>query len=156
MVLHRFEYRPNSGGDGEFRGGDGLIREFEYTKACHASVLTQRRVYSPYGMAGGEDGLRGENLLGRKMQDGSLRWVNVGGTKEVNLNAGDRIAIHTPGGGGYGGKAGVAKVASQQTTLTNGYNAKGAVVQVDEVYQEPVPRANGRLSNHLSNVASSF
>jgi 5-oxoprolinase (ATP-hydrolysing) len=144
VILHRFEYRPDSGGAGRFRGGDGLVREFEYTIPCHASVLTQRRVYSPYGMAGGADGLRGENRLGRKMKDGSLRWVNVGGTKEVNLNAKDRIAIYTPGGGGYG-------------RIENGTAAPHAIsVESIPDLKEPQARANGRLSAWSAQVASSF
>lgn len=103
-------------------------------------------------MAGGDNALRGENRLARKMKDGSLRWVNVGGTKEVNLNAGDRIAIHTPGGGGYGKKA----------VKTNGIapkvNGNGIIAGVKAVlgYTEPATRANGSLSALSSQIASSF
>jgi 5-oxoprolinase (ATP-hydrolysing) len=68
----------------------------------HASDLIQRRVYNPHGMAGGDDGARGIKYLGRKMKDDSLRWINLGGSKEVDLNAGNRIKLCTPGGGGYG------------------------------------------------------
>lgn len=55
-------------------------------------------------MAGGEDGARGVNRLGRKLEDGTIRWTNLGGCKEVDLNTGDRIMLCTPGGGGYGTK----------------------------------------------------
>ncbi|RDW77634.1 hypothetical protein BP6252_05687 [Coleophoma cylindrospora] len=143
VILRRFEFRPDSGGKGQWQGGNGLIREFEYSIPCHASVLTQRRVYSPYGMLGGEEGLRGENRLGRKMKDGSLRWVNVGGTKEVNLNAGDRIAIHTPGGGGYGKVNNRNGVTPEEKELVKGFN-------------EPLTRANGSISNRANMSATSF
>lgn len=98
-------------------------------------------------MAGGEDGLRGENRLGRKMKDGSLRWVNVGGTKEVNLNAGDRIEISTPGGGGYG----------KRVLEGSGENEKlGEDIKSAPGYAEPQARANGSLSAWSSQIASSF
>lgn len=143
VVLHQFSLRPGSGGNGQWRGGNGVIREVEFTLPSHASVLTQRRVYNPYGMAGGEDGSRGVNYLGRKMKDGSLRWINLGGSKEVDLKAGDRIKLETPGGGGYG------KVGT-----TNGVYANGNGIH-KEIHAQHVPRANGSISNFQSNQQAS-
>ncbi|KAH8666815.1 5-oxoprolinase [Xylariales sp. PMI_506] len=142
VILHQFCLRPNSGGKGQWTGGNGVIREMEFTEPIHASVLTQRRVYSPYGMAGGEDGSRGVNYLGRLMKDGSLRWINVGGTKEVDLKKGDRIQICTPGGGGYG-KAGE----------TNGEHV--AVNGAATSFAPHIPRANGSLRAYESEQAAS-
>ncbi|SPO01043.1 related to 5-oxo-L-prolinase [Cephalotrichum gorgonifer] len=145
VVLRQFCLRPNTGGKGRWTGGDGVVREFEFTEAIHASVLTQRRVYSPYGMAGGSDGERGINYLGRMMPDGSLRWINVGGTKEVSLAAGDRIKICTPGGGGYGVEGEV-----------NGDGPMVGDVKVNgNGIGEHVPRANGSLREYESNQAAS-
>lgn len=104
-------------------------------------------------MAGGEDGKRGENLLGRKMKDGSIRWVNVGGTKEINLNAGDRIAIYTPGGGGYGTK--VIPAYDMTSPSINGVVPKAiGVTTLKRLI--PESRANGSLSTYSQQVASSF
>ena len=120
-----------------------MIREMEFTEPIHASVLTQRRVYSPYGMAGGGDGVRGVNYLGRKMKDGSLRWINVGGTKEVDLKKGDRIQICTPGGGGYGKEGEV-----------NGDEHVG-VNRATNGHKAHIPRANGSLRAYESEQAAS-
>lgn len=62
------------------------------------SVLTERRVLQPYGMAGGQPGKRGLNLLIKT--DG--RIINLGGKTAVNVDAGDIFSMQTPGGGGYG------------------------------------------------------
>lgn len=101
-MLKQLLLRPNSGDKGQWTGGNGVVREVEFTVPSHASVLSQRRVYSPCGMAGGEDEARGVNYLGRKMDDASLRWINLDGSRKVDLQAGDRVKSCTPGGGGYG------------------------------------------------------
>lgn len=147
MILRQFRLRPGSGGNGQWKGGDGVIREVEFTLPSHASVLTQRRVYNPYGMAGGEDGARGVNSLGRKMKDGSLRWINLGGSKEVDLKAGDRIKLETPGGGGYG------KIGVTNGVHTNGVHVNGN--GVNGTYPQHVPRANGSLREYESNQQAS-
>lgn len=139
VMLNQFCLRPGSGGQGQWTGGNGVVREVEFTTPSHASVLTQRRVYNPYGMAGGEDGARGVNYLGRKMKDGSLRWVHLGGSREVDLQAGDRIKLCTPGGGGYGKLGNVSEA--------DGSGAKS--------YSEYVPRANGSLREYESNQQAS-
>lgn len=143
VVLNQFRLRPDSGGNGQWRGGDGVIREVIFTEQCHASVLSQRRVYSPYGMAGGDDASRGINYLGRKMKDDSIRWINLGGSKEVDLHAGDRIMLCTPGGGGYGKPGGT-------NTLTTNRDATGK-----KQYSAPIPRANGSLREYESNQLAS-
>ncbi|GAB0094720.1 hypothetical protein DMENIID0001_100450 [Sergentomyia squamirostris] len=62
------------------------------------SVLTERRVLEPYGMAGGENGKRGQNLLVKN----NGRIINLGGKTAVQVEAGDMFSMKTPGGGGYG------------------------------------------------------
>lgn len=103
VVLKQFAVRLGSAGKGKWNGGEGLVRELQFTSPCHASILTQRRVFAPYGMAGGGEGGKGENRLGRIGPDGkTIYWKHVGPTAEVDLNKGDIIKILTPGGGGYG------------------------------------------------------
>ncbi|MFQ5582644.1 MAG: hydantoinase B/oxoprolinase family protein [Mariprofundaceae bacterium] len=89
--------RPQSGGMGAFRGGDGLIREWEVLEACTLSLLTERRSSAPYGLAGGMPGLAGHNQLYR---DG--HWQELPAKCTIRLQAGERLRIETPGGGGYG------------------------------------------------------
>jgi len=98
LLLHRFSIRSGSGGNGRFRGGDGLVREIEFLKPTDVAILSERRVIPPYGLEGGEPGQRGLNLW---IQNNG-RVVNLGGKNGVHMEAGDRIRIETPGGGGYG------------------------------------------------------
>jgi 5-oxoprolinase (ATP-hydrolysing) len=80
---------------------------------CDAS---QRRVHQPYGLEGGESGERGRNIWikqpreedGDKIEgeEASPRIINIGGKASVFMGKGDRIVIHTPGGGGWGSKEG--------------------------------------------------
>merc|ERR1711881_175753 len=59
VVLHKFAVNVGSGGDGMFRGGDGVLREMLFRRSQVLSVLTERRVLQPYGIKGGEPGQRG-------------------------------------------------------------------------------------------------
>ncbi len=98
MLLREFSIRKKSGGRGKFNGGDGLVREVEFLAPLQVAILSERRVFAPYGLAGGEPGKRGENLFFTR--DG--RVLNLGGKNEISARPGDRIRILTPGGGGYG------------------------------------------------------
>ncbi|CDF34748.1 5-oxo-L-prolinase [Chondrus crispus] len=97
-VLREFSIRKGSGGDGKYQGGDGLIRAIEFTKPMTVSVLTERRNYAPWGMAGGRDGAMGINEL---IHPDGARKV-LGGKNSVHVDSGDIVQISTPGGGGYG------------------------------------------------------
>lgn len=96
--LHRFARRAGSGGKGQFRGGDGIIREVEFMEPMEATLLSQHRVEEPYGMVGGEAGQAGEQYLIRKNGE----RVPLQGVDSAEAEAGDRIIIKTPGGGGWG------------------------------------------------------
>lgn len=98
VILEQFSLRPNSGGEGQFCGGDGVIRKLLFRNTVVLSVLTERRSFRPYGIKGGEDGAAGLNLLQR--QDGRL--LNLGAKTSVTLEPGDMFCLYTPGGGGYG------------------------------------------------------
>jgi 5-oxoprolinase (ATP-hydrolysing) len=91
--LHRFSLRPGSGGEGRWRGGDGIIREVEFLKPLEVSLLTQHRVVAPYGLEGGGDGRRGRQ---------TLNGVELPGITAFSAQPGDRLVIETPGGGGWG------------------------------------------------------
>lgn len=95
--LRRFAIRRQSGGSGLHRGGDGMIREFEFMKPLVISLLTGRRNIGPYGAAGGTAGKTGRNLL---VHDGKTEALAA--TASLSVVAGDRLIIETPGGGGWG------------------------------------------------------
>jgi 5-oxoprolinase (ATP-hydrolysing) len=96
--LRRFAIRRDSGGAGEFRGGDGVVRSVEFLEPMTAGILSNHRRVAPFGLAGGEPGSTGENLLRRR--DG--RSEPLAATAEVSVEPGDCIEIATPGGGGFG------------------------------------------------------
>jgi len=98
VMLREFSIRKDSGGSGKFKGGNGLIREVEFLEPLNTAILSERRVHQPYGLNGGGPGKSGLNLFIRK--DGSK--LHLGGKNEIIAEAGDRIRIETPGGGGYG------------------------------------------------------
>jgi 5-oxoprolinase (ATP-hydrolysing) len=97
-IVRQFRLRRGSGGAGRWPGGDGLVRELEFTAPVTASLLTERRATAPFGLAGGRPGARGRNLCLRA--DG--RVEELPGRATVVLAPGDRLRIETPGGGGYG------------------------------------------------------
>jgi N-methylhydantoinase B len=96
--VRSYGYRRGSGGSGEFRGGDGLVREIELLVPAQVTFLCDRRKFSPYGLAGGEDGATGKTLLINP--DGGETELPAKGTLNVNKN--DLIRMETPGGGGWG------------------------------------------------------
>ncbi|XP_064190220.1 5-oxoprolinase [Anguilla rostrata] len=97
VILEQFSLRPGSGGEGKFRGGDGVVRKLLFRDSVVLSVLSERRSMRPYGLHGGEPGAAGLNLLHRA--DG--RVLNLGAKTTVNLESGDMFCLYTPGGGGY-------------------------------------------------------
>jgi 5-oxoprolinase (ATP-hydrolysing) len=97
VMLNEFSIRKESGGKGKFKGGDGLIREVKFLEPLNVAILSERRVFPPYGLAGGEPGKRGENLF---IRQGGHR-LNLGGKNEIRAMVGDSIRILTPGGGGF-------------------------------------------------------
>jgi len=96
--LRRFEIRRGSGGEGRHRGGDGIVRELEFLEPMHAAILSNRRRTAPFGLAGGSPGRPGRNAVIRR--DGTV--IELGPVADIALEAGDRVLIETPGGGGYG------------------------------------------------------
>jgi N-methylhydantoinase B len=93
LRVRRYELRRNSGGTGRFPGGDGIVRELEFLEAAEVTLLTERRVRGPWGLAGGRDGAAGLNAL-----NGNPLPSKVA----LDVRAGDVLTLSTPGGGGWG------------------------------------------------------
>jgi 5-oxoprolinase (ATP-hydrolysing) len=123
VLLREFSLREGSGGQGQHRGGDGVVRDIEFRIPVQVSILSERRVYHPYGLEGGEEAQCGQNIWVRGVpklegsdadvegekstspsdgDDKELRYINLGGKNTASMQAGDRIIINTPGGGGWG------------------------------------------------------
>ncbi len=97
MKVLCYNVRRGSSGQGLHRGGDGLVREYELLCDAGLSILSERRRFAPYGLAGGQAGGRGENSLFR---NGS--WHALPPKTNLDCKKGERLRILTPGGGGYG------------------------------------------------------
>jgi len=96
--VERFAIRRGSGGRGRHRGGDGAVRELTFLAPVSLSLLTQHRTVAPYGMQGGRPG-----------KPGAQRLIRAGGEvvelrpiDGAEVEAGDRLVLETPGGGGWG------------------------------------------------------
>lgn len=99
VILHEFSLREGSGGKGQHNGGEGIIRDIEFTLPVQCSILSERRVFQPYGLNGGGAGGCGRNVWIKKKTG---REVSLGGKNTVMMSAGDRLRIMTPGGGAWG------------------------------------------------------
>ena len=97
LRIRRYSLRQDSAGAGQFPGGEGLVREYELLADASVTVLSERRRRGPYGAQGGGPGGKGRNTL---IRDG--REEVLPGKIQLQLRAGDRLRIETPGGGGYG------------------------------------------------------
>ena len=97
LQVVRYEIRRGSGGQGKFRGGDGIRRDIRLLGGAQVSLISERRRLSPYGLAGGSTGQTGENALIRNDSE-----VQLPGKGTFDLKEGDILSIRTPGGGGFG------------------------------------------------------
>ncbi len=96
--VRSYGYRRGSGGEGKFRGGDGLIREIELLAPARVTFLCDRRKFSPYGLAGGGEGKKGcASLIATTGEATSLP-----GKCTLHAAQGDAVHVETPGGGGWG------------------------------------------------------
>jgi 5-oxoprolinase (ATP-hydrolysing) len=100
--LERFGVRAESGGGGRHRGGHGVVRELTFLAPVSLSILSQHRVERPFGVAGGAPGSAGRQHLVRASGD----RIELGPIDSCEAEAGDRLVLETPGGGGYGAPEG--------------------------------------------------
>ena len=96
--LDRFGVRAHSGGEGRWRGGNGIVRQLTFLEPVSLTLLSQHRKQAPYGLAGGQPGQTGCQYIVR--QDGSREPLS--GMGQAEMQPGDTIVVETPGGGGYG------------------------------------------------------
>jgi N-methylhydantoinase B len=95
--VRSYAIRKNSGGQGKFHGGDGIIREIELLTPTQVASLSDRRERGPYGLNGGLEGKPGKNEV---IREG--KTMPLPGKCTFNADTGDILRIETPGGGGWG------------------------------------------------------
>ena len=98
VVLESFSIRRNSGGPGEWHGGDGTVRKIRFLEPVEASILSNHRRIAPFGLEGGQPGKTGHNFV--EYEPGERE--ELGPTATVKLREGACLIIETPGGGGFG------------------------------------------------------
>lgn len=136
VLLHEFSLRSGSAGQGQHPGGEGVVRDIEFRIPVQASILSERRVYHPYGLEGGGDAACGMNIWIRKIRTSGRssntdeweeRRINLGGKNTASMQAGERIIVMTPGGGGWG-KAGQESKAVKGKDVREAWS-KGSLAQ---------------------------
>jgi 5-oxoprolinase (ATP-hydrolysing) len=98
VAVESFSIRRGSGGEGQWRGGDGVIRRIRFLEAMTVAILANNRRIAPFGMEGGRPGRVGKTAIfraGGKMEE-------LGSCAKAEVYPGDAIIIETPGGGGFG------------------------------------------------------
>ncbi len=98
ITVDQFCIRQGSGGQGKFHGGNGVIRRIRFHQEMSASILSNRRKISPFGIQGGKPASSGHNFIERT--HGTKE--ELAGTASTTVKPGDVFVIETPGGGGFG------------------------------------------------------
>ncbi|MDB9528401.1 hydantoinase B/oxoprolinase family protein [Oscillatoria sp. CS-180] len=98
VLVDGFMIRPISGGNGHYRGGNGVIRCIQFREPMTAAILSGHRQVRPFGLRDGWRGSAGKNWIQRR--DGTIEELDA--CAEVSMQPGDYFVIETPGGGGYG------------------------------------------------------
>ncbi|VAV91492.1 5-oxoprolinase, HyuA-like domain / 5-oxoprolinase, HyuB-like domain, partial [hydrothermal vent metagenome] len=98
--LEEFGIRPSSGGEGQWHGGNGVIRRLQFLTPVTVTTLSSHRIVPPFGVDGGGNGTTGQNWV--ELPDGTRREMQ--GNDEIDLPAGAVFGMATPGGGGWGHK----------------------------------------------------
>jgi N-methylhydantoinase B len=99
LRVESYHVRRGSGGAGEHRGGDGIVRELRFLAPAEVTILSDRRQRGPWGLKGGEPGQPGRNTLVRRG-----RKIKLPAKTRLELREGDLLRIETPGAGGWGAK----------------------------------------------------
>jgi 5-oxoprolinase (ATP-hydrolysing) len=97
VLLQEFAIRANSGGQGKYKGGDGVTRRIKFREPMTAAILSSSRIIPPFGLNGADSGATGHNYVIRK--DGAI--AELASTATVQMDVGDSFVIETPGGGGF-------------------------------------------------------
>ena len=116
IEIENYSIRENSGGRGLFKGGNGLIRSYQFNTDSHVSILSERRKNPPHGIQGGDPGKKGENILIR-----NEKKIKLGSKVNIEIKAGDTLVIKTPGVGFTGFHSAAVKPAGLKMFMSMSY-----------------------------------
>jgi 5-oxoprolinase (ATP-hydrolysing) len=97
--LEEFSIRNGSGGDGEYHGGEGVLRKIRFLKSMRAAIISSHRKFAPRGLCGGGDGKVGRNYV---VRSGNLQIEELDDRDITEMKENDVFVIETPGAGGFG------------------------------------------------------
>ncbi len=124
VLFRRFALREGSAGAGEKRGGFGVHYEIELLRGqAQAAFVMDHGRFGPPGVLGGGDGA--PNVVRIHRDEKTFTPLHLSKDQDITINAGDRVEVMTPGGGGYGdpAKRDLALIARDQM---RGYFPKGS------------------------------
>ena len=101
VLLESHRINRGSGGRGRHKGGEGTIRRVRFLEPMQAALVSNRREVPPFGLDGGEPGVRGDQWIERAVGGGTEK---LPGRCRAEVGAGDVFAIQTPSGGGTAGR----------------------------------------------------
>jgi N-methylhydantoinase B len=96
--VRAYRIRAGSGGAGKYAGGDGIVRELQFLEDVDLTILSDRRIRGPYGLAGGQNGAPGRN----QVIPASGVSSEIPAKVRLSLRKNDTLRIESPGGGGWG------------------------------------------------------
>jgi N-methylhydantoinase B len=133
LLITKYEYRVDSSGAGEYRGGSGVIRSFRMTSdSTIFTVLADRERHGPWGLFGGEEGEKTQVILQRNNE---RRRISTKAT--LRLRKEDEILVYTAGGGGYG-FAHQRDKEKVNEDISNGLITKAyAIKNYNHIFQKP-------------------
>ncbi|MHA1397545.1 MAG: hydantoinase B/oxoprolinase family protein, partial [Candidatus Heimdallarchaeaceae archaeon] len=98
LRVHEYSIIKNSGGKGKWSGSNGIKRSIELlADEGVLSILSERRIFAPFGLFGGYNGSKGKNILWTQNKE-----IILPSKVTRKIKKGDIVMIQTPGGGGWG------------------------------------------------------
>ncbi|QQK77806.1 hydantoinase B/oxoprolinase family protein [Salicibibacter cibarius] len=155
LQINEYQANIDSGGSGEFRGGNGIKKTYTFLEDGHITFQDDRAHTYPFGVEGGKHGAPSQKLLIRK-KDGS-RVKLPSKVENVPVFKGDQLIFITAGSGGLGdplkrdAEHVVKEVRRGLISKERALNGYGVVINEDETLN---PAETERKRNELTNQQS--
>jgi N-methylhydantoinase B len=125
VLFRRFALHEGSGGAGQQRGGSGVDYEIEILRGdARLSFVMDHGRFGPPGVVGGSAGAVNEVVVTRGGE--TYRPKHLSKDQGIELSVGDRVAVKTPGGGGYGDPRARSRSAVERDVARGYYTAEQA------------------------------